>query len=197
MTPAALEQAEAECAADAPERAARRGEAAVLRQAEDRDLVRAVMDALLKLYPSCPPAEAQAIAEHTAQRGSGRVGRSAAAPGARPQGPGSGLRGPRSPPAHQLRRAADAGRRALRCARPGAGPDGPCVGRLGFRSTPLKPTGGINHKGRKERKTSREWMCFFVTSAFFAVHRSGRGAWPAQPPRASKAPLDLAGMTPV
>jgi hypothetical protein len=92
VTPAALEQAEAECAADAPERAARRGEAAVLRQAEDRDLVRAVMDALLKLYPSCPPAEAQAIAEHTAQRGSGRVGRSAAGRALDPKALGLALR---------------------------------------------------------------------------------------------------------
>jgi hypothetical protein len=30
------------------------------------------------LFPKCPPEEARRIAEHTAQRGSGRVGRSAA-----------------------------------------------------------------------------------------------------------------------
>jgi hypothetical protein len=35
-------------------------------------------DAILELFPGCPPTEARAIAEHTALRGSGRVGRTAA-----------------------------------------------------------------------------------------------------------------------
>jgi hypothetical protein len=78
VTEAALAQAEQECAADAPERAARRAQAAVLRQAEDREFIQEMTQALLKLYPACPPAEVQAIAEHTGLRGSGRVGRSAA-----------------------------------------------------------------------------------------------------------------------
>ncbi len=34
--------------------------------------------AILNQFPSCPPQAAHQIAEHTAQRGSGRVGRSAA-----------------------------------------------------------------------------------------------------------------------
>jgi len=34
-----------------------------------------------EIYPRCPPAEAQGIAEHTAVRGSGRVGRTAAGRG--------------------------------------------------------------------------------------------------------------------
>jgi hypothetical protein len=34
--------------------------------------------AILKLYPRCPPKEARTIAEHTARRGSGRVGRTSA-----------------------------------------------------------------------------------------------------------------------
>jgi len=33
---------------------------------------------VLSLYPGCPPKEARAIAEHTAVRGSGRVGRTEA-----------------------------------------------------------------------------------------------------------------------
>lgn len=78
VTTAALAQAEQQCAADAPERAVRRAQAVVYRQAADRELVTEFTQALLKLYPKCPPAEAQAIAEHTAERGSGRVGRSAA-----------------------------------------------------------------------------------------------------------------------
>jgi hypothetical protein len=78
VTDKALAQAEEECAADAPERAARRGQAALLRQVQDRDFVQAVTQAIVEQYPACPPDEARAIAEHTAERGSGRVGRSAA-----------------------------------------------------------------------------------------------------------------------
>ena len=33
---------------------------------------------ILGLYPNCPPAEARRVAAHTAMRGSGRVGRTAA-----------------------------------------------------------------------------------------------------------------------
>ena len=36
------------------------------------------MSALARLFPRCPPGGAEAIARHTALRGSGRVGRSAA-----------------------------------------------------------------------------------------------------------------------
>ncbi len=78
VTPAALAQAEEECAADAPDREARRAKGAIYREAEDRELVEAMTKALLALYPGCPPAEAAAVAEHTAQRSSGRIGRSAA-----------------------------------------------------------------------------------------------------------------------
>ncbi len=78
VTSAALAQAEAECAADAPERAARSAQAAVLRQVEDGEFVQSVTRSILEQYPACPLAEARAIAEHTALRGSGRVGRSAA-----------------------------------------------------------------------------------------------------------------------
>ena len=50
----------------------------MLRQAEDVEFVHAMTEALQKHFPKCPPEEAQAIARHTALRGRGRVGRSAA-----------------------------------------------------------------------------------------------------------------------
>ncbi len=75
---AALEKAERECAGDAEERAAARARAAEARRAEDRVLVVRMAARLLHLFPRCPQAEAHAIAEHTAARGSGRVGRTAA-----------------------------------------------------------------------------------------------------------------------
>ncbi len=85
VTEAALVQAEQECSADAPERAARRAEAAALRPVADAEFIQAMTDALLKLYPACPGPEARAIAQHTAERGSGRVGRSAAGRALDPQ----------------------------------------------------------------------------------------------------------------
>lgn len=78
VTPGALETAERECAADAPERAARRVQAAAQRKVTDVQFVQSVTAAILQQFPGCPPAEARSIAEHTGQRGSGRVGRSAA-----------------------------------------------------------------------------------------------------------------------
>lgn len=78
VTSTALAQAEEQCAADAPERAVRRAQAVVLRQAEDGEFVQAVIRSIGEQFPACPPDEARAIAEHTALRGSGRVGRSAA-----------------------------------------------------------------------------------------------------------------------
>jgi hypothetical protein len=74
----ALERAEQECAEDAGERAAARARAAETRQAQDIELAARMQEHLLDLFPGCPRAEAKAIAEHTAARGSGRVGRSAA-----------------------------------------------------------------------------------------------------------------------
>jgi hypothetical protein len=74
----ALDKAEEECAADAPERAAARARAAIQRVEEDREFVAAMVKAILGQYPACPTDEARRIAAHTARRGSGRVGRSAA-----------------------------------------------------------------------------------------------------------------------
>jgi len=78
VTPVALERAESECAADAPEREEHRTRAAAARQVEDSEFVETLTEALRKQYPGCPPSEAKEIAAHTAERGSGRVGRSAA-----------------------------------------------------------------------------------------------------------------------
>lgn len=86
VLPEAIAKAEAECAADAPERAAARARAAVAREAEDREFITAMAEGIAQRYPGCPAAEARRIAAHAGQRSSGRVGRSAAgrelAPGA-------------------------------------------------------------------------------------------------------------------
>lgn len=78
VEPEAIERAEEECKADAPERAERRRRDAERRLDEDQALVEEMTRAIRDLYPNCPAAEARQIAEHTALRGSGRVGRSAA-----------------------------------------------------------------------------------------------------------------------
>jgi len=74
----ALAKAAEECAADAPERAEARARAAVQRVEEDQDFVATMTKTILGQYPACPTDEARRIAAHTARRGSGRVGRSAA-----------------------------------------------------------------------------------------------------------------------
>ena len=74
----ALAKAEAECVADAVERAVARARASELRHDEDREFVNNLTSAILAQFPACPKAEARRIAEHTGQRNSGRVGRSAA-----------------------------------------------------------------------------------------------------------------------
>jgi hypothetical protein len=74
----ALEKAEQECAEDADERAAGRAREAVRRREEDRKLVARMAKQIGVLFPGCPPLELASIAEHTALRGSGRVGRTEA-----------------------------------------------------------------------------------------------------------------------
>jgi hypothetical protein len=74
----ALAKAEAECTADAPERAEARARAAVARVGQDAKFIEALTAAIRSQYPGCPEAEAKEIAEHAGLRGSGRVGRSAA-----------------------------------------------------------------------------------------------------------------------
>jgi len=78
VQPEALEKAEEECLADADLRAARQARDAERRQFEDVELAARMAEKIRALYPGCPPAEARGIAAHTAARGSGRVGRSAA-----------------------------------------------------------------------------------------------------------------------
>lgn len=75
---AALQQAEQECAADAPERAAQRELAAERRVEDDRKLAAKMTAAIRELFPGCSPKEAASIAAHTTVRSSGRVGRTAA-----------------------------------------------------------------------------------------------------------------------
>jgi hypothetical protein len=78
ISEAALEQAEEECLADSEQRARRCERDAVRRADYDRNLIMQMTGAILQLFPGCRPEEARTIAEHTASRGSGRVGRTAA-----------------------------------------------------------------------------------------------------------------------
>ncbi|MGN6553212.1 MAG: DUF2293 domain-containing protein [Verrucomicrobiota bacterium] len=78
VTSDALTQAEEQCAADAPERAAARTLAAVARIENDLEFIGAMTKAILDQFPACEPSTARRIAEHAGERSSGRVGRSAA-----------------------------------------------------------------------------------------------------------------------
>jgi hypothetical protein len=74
----AIARAEKECLSDADQRAAQRKRNELRREQTDEQLVRDIAEVIQAQYPGCPAAEAQQIASHTARRGSGRVGRSAA-----------------------------------------------------------------------------------------------------------------------
>ena len=75
----ALEQAEAECLADADARERARERSAERRAKLEAKYVQAFAGAIRELLPGCPPGERRAIAEHACLKYSGRVGRSAAA----------------------------------------------------------------------------------------------------------------------
>jgi hypothetical protein len=75
---AALEKAESECAEDAEERAVARVRETARRREQDRELTVRMAKQIGVLFPGCPQPELTAIAEHTAARGSGRVGRTEA-----------------------------------------------------------------------------------------------------------------------
>lgn len=75
---AALEQAEEACLADEDARARRRDREEARRLSSDEKLQERMTNEILGLFPGCPAERARAIAGHTAVRGSGRVGRSAA-----------------------------------------------------------------------------------------------------------------------
>jgi hypothetical protein len=74
----ALERAEAECLED-EEAARRRVRDEERRTAEDRRYEAELAREILQLFPRCPRKRAHEIARHAALRGSGRVGRTAAA----------------------------------------------------------------------------------------------------------------------
>lgn len=74
----ALEQAEEQCLADSDARMRRRERDAERRAGEDLELRARFVAEIARLFPRCPAERAEAIAGHTAARGSGRVGRSAA-----------------------------------------------------------------------------------------------------------------------
>ena len=75
----ALELAEQDCLNDEERRARARERAGLARERADAEFVRAFADQVRAVYPSCPAAEADAIAGHACLKYSGRVGRSAAA----------------------------------------------------------------------------------------------------------------------
>jgi len=74
----AIEQAELECLSDADRREVQRKRGAVQREREDERLIVEMAALICEQFPGCPQEEARQIASHTARRGSGRVGRSAA-----------------------------------------------------------------------------------------------------------------------
>jgi len=79
VEPDALEQAEQECLADADARERRREREAFRRLGIDEAFVQTFAARIREMFPGCPTAREQAIAEHACQKYSGRVGRSAAA----------------------------------------------------------------------------------------------------------------------
>ena len=75
----ALARAEEQCLADEEVRLRRRERDAVRRADQDVEFQSRMAAEIRKLFPHCPSERAALIAEHAALRGSGRVGRSAAA----------------------------------------------------------------------------------------------------------------------
>ncbi len=75
----ALQRAARECQADAPVRARARAKAAVRRAVVDERYLREFTQRLGELFPGCPASQREAIAKHTCEKYSGRIGRSAAA----------------------------------------------------------------------------------------------------------------------
>ncbi|WP_262386801.1 DUF2293 domain-containing protein [Streptomyces sp. TRM49041] len=75
---AALARAEAACLADAEARVRRRARDAERRAALDARFTATLAEEIRRLFPGCPAERAAEIAAHTGERGSGRVGRTAA-----------------------------------------------------------------------------------------------------------------------
>jgi hypothetical protein len=74
----ALDRAERQCLADEDARMRRRGRDQERRAEADVQLQARLVAEIGRLFPRCPAGRAEAIAQHTSLRGSGRVGRSAA-----------------------------------------------------------------------------------------------------------------------
>lgn len=74
----ALERAEQQCLADEDARMRRRERDRERRADEDAEFQAKVANEIMRLFPRCPDGRAEAIAQHTSLRGSGRVGRTAA-----------------------------------------------------------------------------------------------------------------------
>lgn len=74
----ALALAEQQCLSDEDARARRRERDRIRRASDDEQFCASLAKEIMRLFPGCPPGRATAIARHTALRGSGRVGRSAA-----------------------------------------------------------------------------------------------------------------------
>ena len=78
VEPQALELAEQQCLGDEDARRRRRERDRLRREAEDVVFQARIAAEIARLFPGCPERRAEQIALHTGQRGSGRVGRSAA-----------------------------------------------------------------------------------------------------------------------
>jgi hypothetical protein len=74
----AVEQAEAECLADADVRQRRQQREAARREVIDEHFVTKLAAAIRAQFPGCPERRADAIARHAGVRGSGRIGRTQA-----------------------------------------------------------------------------------------------------------------------
>jgi hypothetical protein len=74
----AIESADAECLADEDARARRHDREQERRANEDVEFQRDLAREITRIFPGCPKARAEAIATHTGDRNSGRIGRTAA-----------------------------------------------------------------------------------------------------------------------
>ena len=75
---AALDHAEQECLADEEARSRRRQRDEQRRAEQDLEFQAELATEIRRLFPGCPPARAEDIAQHAGTRRSGRIGRSAA-----------------------------------------------------------------------------------------------------------------------
>jgi hypothetical protein len=78
VEPQALELAERQCLSDEDARLRRRERDRLRRDAEDVEFQSRMAAEIVRLFPGCPERRAKQIAQHAGERGSGRVGRSAA-----------------------------------------------------------------------------------------------------------------------